>query len=213
VKVFSRLLEYRAKLSELQRMFEARTPHCNRRIRNGSAEEKYFLEQLQQRDDDYRRLAEMEISSWSGSEREKAARIIPLLELEIQNCRKLAATVFQPVPSAEDHLGRSRQLDAATEFETGSPVVEALVVGIKFHRGHTADIASGDRVTLMREPDNAYDPNAIKVNLESGETLGYLAKEFAAVLATQMSTGSVIEVQISKVVRDKVYVSVSRAEH
>ena len=69
-------------------------------------------------------------------------------------------------------------------------------------------IAQGDSVRLVREPNNAYDPNAIQVVLQAGETLGYLTSEFAAMLAKQMDAGICVQSQVSKIVRGKVYVAV-----
>jgi monoamine oxidase len=67
----------------------------------------------------------------------------------------------------------------------------------------------GDSVRLVREPNNAYDPNAVQVNLQTGETLGYLTKELAAALADQMDAGICVQAQVSRIVRDKVYVAVT----
>jgi hypothetical protein len=63
-------------------------------------------------------------------------------------------------------------------------------------------------LALVREPGNAYDPNAMRVNLQSGETLGYLTKEFAAVCARQLNAGGDFQARISKIIRGKVYVAV-----
>lgn len=58
------------------------------------------------------------------------------------------------------------------------------------HRGADAmtavlSLQLGDAVTLEREPENAYDPNAIKIFI--GEIFaGYVGKEFAAELAPTM---------------------------
>ena len=40
-------------------------------------------------------------------------------------------------------------------------------------------------IELIREPDNKYDTNAIKV-LADGEQIGYLGKEYAAIMAPMM---------------------------
>jgi hypothetical protein len=46
------------------------------------------------------------------------------------------------------------------------------------------------------------------VNLQTGEKLGYLTSEFAAVLAKRMDAGICVEAQVSRIVRDKVFVAV-----
>jgi len=59
-------------------------------------------------------------------------------------------------------------------------------------------------VELEREPDNEYDPNAIKVNIHAkmkltklhGKQLGYLRKEVAALLAPKLDAGSIEPVKL-----------------
>ena len=50
---------------------------------------------------------------------------------------------------------------------------------------------------------------AIQVKLQGGETLGYLTREFAAVLSKQMDAGSSARAQVSRILRDKIYVSIT----
>ena len=132
-----------------------------------------------------------------------------MLELEIQKCKRFAAAVLEPVSPRAPQLQRTYPAEALTEFGGKASGVEALVVGIKFHRGNADGIAAGESVQLVREPNNAYDPNAIRVNLRTGETLGYLTKEVAAVFAKQLDSGGDVLGQISKIVKDKVYVAVN----
>ena len=40
----------------------------------------------------------------------------------------------------------------------------------------------GDRVELVPEPTNEYDPHAIRVDAATGETLGYVPADYAAVI-------------------------------
>lgn len=48
----------------------------------------------------------------------------------------------------------------------------------------------GDELTLVRDPTNPYDDNAIKViHDESEEFIGFVAKEDAILLAAQMDEG------------------------
>ncbi|MCF6095420.1 HIRAN domain-containing protein [Thermovorax subterraneus] len=55
-------------------------------------------------------------------------------------------------------------------------------------------------VTLVREPNNKYDPNAIRVEVE-GLHVGYIAKEFAAKLAFVMDLLNVTSFQVAGVIR------------
>jgi hypothetical protein len=46
----------------------------------------------------------------------------------------------------------------------------------------------GEPVALLREPQNPYDPNAIAVTVD-GDTVGYIARDDAAVLAPLLDAG------------------------
>lgn len=82
-------------------------------------------------------------------------------------------------------------------------------MGTKYHRGHLEGITQQDSVRLIREPNNTFDSNAIQVRLQNGETLGYIARELAATLAGKIDAGICVQAQVSRIVRDKVYVSVT----
>ena len=59
------------------------------------------------------------------------------------------------------------------------------VVGVTFGNCQATiqQLSVGAAVTLRREPDNAYDPNAIRVERGDGSQIGYIPKELAANLA------------------------------
>jgi HIRAN domain len=59
-----------------------------------------------------------------------------------------------------------------------------------------ARAAEGEPATLVREPRNPYDGNAIKVDLASG-TVGYVKREVAAQLAKVMDAGMELDVEVS----------------
>lgn len=213
VHVTARLLGYQDELAELEELFATKTPYRNARIKPAEAEA--ISERFREIRDAHEERAMDLVSGWEGSEKEKAARLLPMLEREIPKVEKFIAKVLAPV--SFDGVNRGplrRNLSAETVADCGEKFsgTEALVVGIKFHRGHLNGIALGERTRLVREPANAYDPNAIRVNLQNGETLGYLTKEFAAVLARQMDAGGDADAQISKIVRDKVYIAVTVAK-
>jgi hypothetical protein len=50
------------------------------------------------------------------------------------------------------------------------------------------DVEPGDFVELVREPDNAYDSNAVAVQVR-GETVGYVDRDEATELAPLLDTG------------------------
>lgn len=85
---------------------------------------------------------------------------------------------------------------------------EALVVGIKHHRGHTGGLTPGDLVQLVREPDNIYDPNAVQVKVVAGELLGYIPSELAVTFAKELDAGVCAQARISRIIRKSVYLAV-----
>lgn len=53
---------------------------------------------------------------------------------------------------------------------------EVKVVGLSFRRV-TTPLKQGDRVKLVPEPDNKYDPNALAIHTLEGEHIGYVGKK------------------------------------
>jgi len=62
-------------------------------------------------------------------------------------------------------------------------------------------IKYGEAVKVQREPSNSYDKNAIKVLSNSGSMLGYIPKNFAAVLAPKMDSGLKVSANIKEIGR------------
>jgi hypothetical protein len=61
------------------------------------------------------------------------------------------------------------------------------------------ELSAGDRVNLIREPDNRYDPNAIRVDSSFGH-IGYIPADTAANnLASQMDRGHKVYAVISEI--------------
>jgi single-stranded-DNA-specific exonuclease len=56
------------------------------------------------------------------------------------------------------------------------------VVGVTYEGRQrvVAQLIKGETIFLVRDPDNLYDPNAIKVMRGTGQQLGYLNRELAA---------------------------------
>lgn len=208
VHVTARLLEYRDELAELRRLFETRSYYTNSR-NHTEAELQAFTVHFSQKRQAYEDSAKELVSSWEGNDKAKAAKLIPLLQEEIQNCRQFVAEVFAPV--APNHVVPPNK-PGTSQRSNGQPdEVESLVVGIKYHRGNIDGIGQGDPVDLIREPTNAHDPNAIQVKLKSGEILGYVTSEFAAAHSPQMDTGTEFQALISRISKGKVYVVITRS--
>lgn len=60
------------------------------------------------------------------------------------------------------------------------------------------DFLWGRGVKLLREPENQFDPNAIKVELDGFGKLGYIKRSFASHLAQLMDNGRRIDAEIFK---------------
>ena len=70
-----------------------------------------------------------------------------------------------------------------------------------FRHGEAADawpdLRNGDELTLVREPDNAFDPNAVRVEWH-GRKLGYVPRRDNAALAWAMDRGETLRARVSK---------------
>ena len=203
---YTRLLGYQDRLAELQALFAAGIPYTSptESVEEANAELGRICQQLRA----HQKEAANFVSTWEGGEKEKAERLLLMFKLALIKFQKFAADVLNPV-SPTRQLQQTYPAETLTESGSKASRVEALVVGIKFHRGNADGITSGESVQLVREPNNAYDPNAIRVILRNGETLGYLTKEVAAIFAKQLDSGGDVWGQISKIVNGKVYVAVN----
>ena len=86
------------------------------------------------------------------------------------------------------------------------PSVESMIVvrssplaGFQFHaaQGLFAQMQVGDRLALVREPGNAHDPNAIRVEWREVK-LGYVPRRDNPQVARQMDLGAALEARISR---------------
>ena len=78
--------------------------------------------------------------------------------------------------------------------------VETAIVGIKFHQGAADKLNAalvGSHVTLVRQPDNPHDHNAIGCYV--GDLLcGYIPRDRAAHLARDMDRGVTVYAVLKK---------------
>lgn len=195
VHIYARLLEYQDDLEKLRRLFRGNIFYSNPRLKTKAEREAVSI-RFKLRNQEYHEKSAAIVSHWEGTEIEKSNRLLSMLALEIENCRKFVAEVFAPV---SPHPAPPLPPTSPSALPTG----ESLVVGIKFHRGHVDGIRPGDAVQLVREANNTYDRNAVRVSLDSGETLGYLTREFAAKVARQLDAGASFQAQVSRIIADK----------
>ena len=69
---------------------------------------------------------------------------------------------------------------------------EFYVAGVKFHELHKVikEVKEGELLVLIPEPDNKYDPNAIRI-VRNGLMLGYVPAKLAASVQASMEVGTV----------------------
>ena len=70
----------------------------------------------------------------------------------------------------------------------GTRSIETRVVGVTFENRQAvvALLSEGERVSLIREPDNAFDKNAVACVRWNHQQFGYLDRNLARVLAPKM---------------------------
>jgi single-stranded-DNA-specific exonuclease len=66
--------------------------------------------------------------------------------------------------------------------------VETRVVGVTFENRQAvvALLTEGERLSLIRDPDNPFDPNAVKVVRWDRQQIGFLDRELARIMAPKM---------------------------
>ena len=90
-------------------------------------------------------------------------------------------------------------LGAAQAGEVRILVQSSPLAGFKYHAGEDLwpDLREGDRLDLVREPDNEYDGNAIRVEWR-GQKLGYLPRKENRAVAAAMDNGDKVDARIAK---------------
>ena len=66
--------------------------------------------------------------------------------------------------------------------------IETRVVGVTFENRQAvvALLTEGERVSLIRDPDNPFDSNAVKVVRWDRQQIGFLDRELAKIMAPRM---------------------------
>ena len=91
----------------------------------------------------------------------------------------------------------------AVSFTTRAQSIQVLVqssplAGFDHYSAgsHFADMQVGDALILVREPENPYDVNAVRVEWH-GEKLGYLPRRENRAVAAEMDRGGRIEARVA----------------
>ena len=71
-------------------------------------------------------------------------------------------------------------------------------MGVSNYADAVEQCIAGQRVVLRRDPDNAYDKNAIEV-LVSGRRIGFISRDEAETLAPAMDMGDKVEAVIDQI--------------
>jgi hypothetical protein len=92
---------------------------------------------------------------------------------------------------------------ATAERPTARIVVQdAPLAGFVYYDGRAVwdDMRKGDRLTLLREPANPHDANAIRIEWR-GRMLGYVPRRDNPDLARQLDRGAQVEARITELTR------------
>ncbi len=89
----------------------------------------------------------------------------------------------------------------ATAQHTRLLIQDSPLAGFRHHAGHRVwqSLSVGDRLELVREPDNPHDARAVRIEWR-GEMLGYVPRAENATLAWALDRGDPIQARISRLV-------------
>jgi HIRAN domain-containing protein len=75
----------------------------------------------------------------------------------------------------------------------------SLTAGLRYHDAKAVwdELQVGDRLALVREPDNPYDANAVRVEW-NGHKLGYIPRTENQAVARQIDRGNPLQARITK---------------
>ena len=78
------------------------------------------------------------------------------------------------------------------------------LAGFQYHEGRAAWDAMkvGDRLALVREPGNPYDPRAVRVEWQ-GRTIGYVPRAENEAVARQLDEGNRLEARITRLLKHR----------
>ena len=80
---------------------------------------------------------------------------------------------------------------------------EFFIAGVKFHQMHLVvdELAVDQSLTLVPEPTNKYDPNAVRIEFDAGSTsymLGYVPKKYSADVTAKLEIGQSLRCVITE---------------
>lgn len=97
-------------------------------------------------------------------------------------------------------------LPALCLAETESHILlqDSPLAGFQYHQGKSLwlEMKIGDRLDLIREPENKYDTRAVRVE-RRGKKLGYVPRRENADIARLMDSGSKLEARITRLTESR----------
>ena len=91
-----------------------------------------------------------------------------------------ASMVITPSVDLTQDTDEEEEVFTIEDSYTKIATCSLLIVGIRYYNG---EAHAGEYVTLVREPHNPYDRNAIRVDNMAGEKVGHIKGTQAAILA------------------------------
>ncbi|HNJ71270.1 MAG TPA: HIRAN domain-containing protein [bacterium] len=99
----------------------------------------------------------------------------------------------------EDRLLKTELENELKHFYQDQSHFYTRVVGLRHTEFDISTLSEGARLTLVPEPENTHDPMAVSVHSARGEKIGYLKKELAALLFSELRQGVVFHATVVKV--------------
>lgn len=103
----------------------------------------------------------------------------------------------------------SNHADERTDEIMDAPIYEFFIAGVQHHKLKTCinEVNVGDKLSLVLEPTNKYDPNAVRIEFESFERnesimIGYVPAKLSPSVNALFTT-SLLECEVLELNRDK----------
>lgn len=89
-------------------------------------------------------------------------------------------------------------------------LVSVFVAGTSYINDRTVfdEVKCGDKLTLIREPDNKFDELAIIVQTQEGKKLGYVPEKNNPILARLMDAGKLLTASVDEIETKGKYCSI-----
>ena len=95
-------------------------------------------------------------------------------------------------------------LPAQADTESHILLQDSPLAGFQYHQGKAlwAEMKVGDRLDLIREPENRHDTRAVRVEWR-GQKLGYVPRRENADIARLIDNGSSLEARITRLTESR----------